>query len=434
MKSPLHLLAWFSIVAFVGLSTARLRAEAAPAALQLDDEDSLVRYALSHNLDLRVVRTEQDVAAAEVLSASALNNPVLRGEWLHVQSPANYGFGVGVEWEPPQPGVYGNGKQAARAESRAVALDFAERAADLEASVRRSYAQIAAFDQEIALASRSVETRRAVQKTVAQRVNRGAASRIELSLTAVSLAQGEQERDLLLLDRATEVANLETLLGLAPDRDLKLPPQTATSALPVSDSLTGSKHGGLELERAAIARRPLLQADAARADAAGAKASAERAKRWPWLSLQARYRRNDQSTYPDDVTLGLQLTLPVFDRNPGPIAAAEAAQREVHDLTLAHRVAITREVRILRAESVRRRELAEHYAEAIAPVLNEHAQLVKQALLGMELDLTALLSAEELVTKGGIEYLQARLAQRKAEIALSRSLGEYGKLAVGGAK
>ena len=52
---------------------------------------------------------------------------------------------------------------------------------------------------------------------------------------------------------------------------------------------------------------------------------------------------------------------------------------------------------------------------------------MKQALAGMELDLTALLAAEDLVTKGGIEYLEARLTQRKSEIALARSLGEFGR-------
>ena len=87
---------------------------------------------------------------------------------------------------------------------------------------------------------------------------------------------------------------------------------------------------------------------------------------------------------------------------------------------------------VLRAESARRREIAEHYAQTIAPVLTEHAALVKQALAGLELDLTALLTAEDLVTRGGIEYMEARLAQRKAEIALARALGEYGR--AGGTK
>ena len=125
-----------------GEKTAASRAE-------LTNEDALVRFALTHNLELRAAHWEQDIAAADVTSAAALNNPVARGEWLHVQSPANYGWGVGVEWAPPQPGVYGAGTDAARSRARAVKADFSERSADLEANVRRSYAQIAALGEEI---------------------------------------------------------------------------------------------------------------------------------------------------------------------------------------------------------------------------------------------------------------------------------------------
>ncbi|HYP77159.1 MAG TPA: TolC family protein [Polyangiaceae bacterium] len=380
--------------------------------LELTSEDALVHFALSHNPDLRSTRWEQDVVAASVTSAAALNNPTARAEWLHVQSPANYGWGVGLEWAPPQPGVYGSGKDAARAQLRAAKADFSERRADLEATVRLSYAQIAALTEEIALAEKSVETRRSVHLALKERVSHGASSRIELSMALVSLARGEQERDLLRLGRTTEITKLEALLGLPKGQALSLAPRLTSEA-------------GQE---ARAANRPQLVADAARADAADATLEAERAKRWPWLSLQARYRKRDQSTYPDDVSLGLELTLPIFDRNPGPIAAAEASRAALRDVAAAHRLTIERDVRVLRAESTRRRELAEHYAQTIAPVLAEHTALIKQALAGMELDLTSLLTAEDMVTHSGIEYVEARLAQRKAEIGLARALGEYGRV------
>jgi outer membrane protein, heavy metal efflux system len=382
---------------------------------ELTSEEALVQFALAHNPDLRAAHWDQDIAIAGVTNASTLENPTVRGEWLHVQSPANYGYGLGLQWAPPQPGVYGAGKDAARAQVRAVKADFSERRADLEASVRARYAQIGALTEEIALAEKSVETRRSVHQAIRDRVSHGASSRIELSLVAVSLARGEQERDVLLLGRATEITQLEALVGLPPGESLSLRPR-----------LLGDQ-GRKSLDARSASTRPQFQADSARIEAADSTLSAERAKRWPWLELQARYRRNDQSSYPDDVTLGLELTLPIFNQNPGPISAAEATRHAARDVAAAHRLAIERDVRVLRAESARRREIAEHYAQRIAPVLTEHAALVKQALTGMELDLTALLAAEDLVTRGGIEYMEARLAQRKAEIALARALGEYGR-------
>ncbi|MEO6598667.1 MAG: TolC family protein [Polyangiaceae bacterium] len=427
MKFIPHLLWIASTLIALGTWTAGARAEGpAPARVDLSDEDSLVRFALSNNHDLRAVRWEQDIASAGVSSASALSNPVARGEWLHVQSPSDYGWGVGLEWAPPQPGVYGAGKDAARSNVRAVKADFSERAAELEAAVRRSYAQVGALEEEIALAEQSVATRRSVHQAVKERMAHGAASRIDLSLAAVSLARGEQERDLLVLARSTEVTGLEALVGLPADRAID--PSTHAKASDAAFSVSLAP-GAASLEQRAVARRPQLQADAARADAADSTLSAEHAKRWPWLALQARFRHHDQSTYPNDVTLGLELTLPIFNQNPGPIAAAEASRRQLQDVAVAHRYSIERAVRALRTECQRRREIAEHFASSIAPVLSEHAALVKQALAGLELDLTALLTAEDLVTKGGIEYLEARLAQRKSEIALARALGEYGRAA-----
>jgi cobalt-zinc-cadmium efflux system outer membrane protein len=433
MKShcpPFRAVLFTSLLAFSVALAGSVRAQAvapAPSSVELGDEDALVRFALAHNPDLRAAHWAEDIASAGVQSASALSNPLARAEWLHVQSPSQYGWGVGLEWTPPQPGVYGSTTDAARAQVRAVKADFSERSADLEAAVRRSHAQLGALEEEIALAEKSVETRRAVQQALKERVSHGASSRIDLSLASVSLARGEQARDQLLLTRATEVAQLEALVGLPEGQRLSLEPR------PVAAPSAESK-GAVAPEPRAIAQRPQLQADAARTDAADLTLSAERARRWPWLALQARYRRHDQSTYADDVTLGVELTLPIFNQNPGPIAAAEASRRALRDVATAHRLGIERDVRILRAESARRREIAEHYALSIAPVLSEHAALVKQALAVLELDVTALLAAEDMVTNGGIEYLEARLAQRKAEIALSRSLGEYGRASAAGAK
>jgi outer membrane protein TolC len=418
--------------AVVALCVVRAFAQAAPAKVEtLADEESVVRFALAHNADLRAAHWSEDIASAGVSSAEAVSNPVARGEWLHVQAPSEYGWGVGVEWTPPQPGVYGSQKDAARARARAVKADFSEKVADLEAEVRRCYAQITAFAEEIALAEKSVDTRRAVHQAVKERMSRGAASRIDVSLAAVSLARGEQERDLLVMTRNTALARLEALIGLPATQSLDVKPSTAPAAVAPEAALVPNAGGDASLEQRAVAARPIVRADAARSDAVDAALSAERAKRYPWLELQARYRRHDQSTYPNDLTLGVAVTLPIFSQNSGPIAAAEASQREQRDIASAHRLGIERDVRVLRMESAQRQQIADHYAQAIAPVLSEHAALVKQALAGLELDLTVLLSAEDMVTRGGIEYLEARLAQRTAEIALARALGEYGRARAG---
>jgi len=419
-------------VAAEGTAVEASATETAAAPLPAADEESLVRYALAHNFELRAKLWDRDVASANVTGALALSNPVVRGEWLHVEAPEAAGWGVGLEWSPPRPGVFGAQAQAARARVRAVRADLSESAADLEGQVRTTYARILALDEELALAETSVGTRRTIQEATKQRVERGAASRIDLSLVAVSLLRGEQERDQLDLKRASAVAQLEALLGLPADNSL-----ASRLAWPGRATLAGTRSierdaQARDLVQRAIADRPILQADRARADAAREALGSESARRWPWLELQARYRRHDQSSYANDLTLGLEITLPILDGNAGPIAAATARQSQELALGAAHRLQIEHAVRALYAESARRANIADRYAESMAPVLREHALLVKAALEGQELDLMAVLAAEDMMTQGGIDYVEARLAERQAKIALARTLGQYGRSGVKG--
>ena len=407
------------------LAAAAADGETARAALPADEE-SLVRYALQHNPELQAARWSGTAADAAVTSAGALANPVVRAEWLHVQAPDDYGFGIGLEWTPPMPGVYGARREAAHAGARAAHADLEEHAAELEASVRLAYAEARVWAERLELLERSVRTRRALQEATRARMQRGAANRIDLSLASVGLARAEQEQARSALSASAAVAQIERLIGLAPEQRLQLAPPDAAPTAGGAGSAAHEPEDG-ELVRQALASRPQLQADRERQTVAEQALSAQRAKRWPWLELQARYRRHDQSAHSDDFTLGASISIPLPGHESGPIAALEADLERERTLARAHRDELQREIRTLQEERARYAEISAHYAESIAPVLSEHATLVKAALAGLELDLTALLTAEEMVTQGGLEYLQARLATRRAEIALERSLGRYGR-------
>jgi outer membrane protein TolC len=391
------------------------------------DEASLVRYALAHSPELDDARWARETADAGVMSASALASPIVRAEWLHAQSTPDYGFGVGLEWSPPAPGVFGARADAAGATARAVRADLEERAADVEASVRVAYAEISAQAQEAELRERSLATRRALRTVVETRLQHGAASRIDLSLAALGLARAEQERERARVRLGAERSRLEQLLGLPPDQAVSWPTLEPSGGIDEAAPARASSSDIAGLRQQALAARPLLRADNARAGAAEALVSAERAKRWPWLHLSVRYRQNDQSSYPNDFSVGVEISVPLPGQQAGPIAAREADLHREHALADRHRNDIQREVLEFESERARYAELAAHYAESVAPLLREHAALVQQALSGMALDAADVLAAEDMVTQGGIDYVQARLAERRAEIALERSLGRYGR-------
>ena len=102
-------------------------------------EDALVKTALANNPELRAGQWERNVAEAQVSTASALNNPVLRLEWLHAQdgdpiaqngTPSASGWAARLSWTPPQPTEWSARRAQAQARTVEVEHELLERAAD----------------------------------------------------------------------------------------------------------------------------------------------------------------------------------------------------------------------------------------------------------------------------------------------------------------
>jgi multidrug efflux system outer membrane protein len=405
---------WCSLASSTALAEPAAPATAAGAMT----EDALVTSALTHNADLRAGRWERNVAEAQVTTATALQNPVLRLEWLHAQNgdPLDTGGGARLSWTPPQPWEWSARRLQARAHTVEVEEELNERAADLELSVRSACATVDALAEQLALSTRAVETRRSIHSVIKERLERGASTRIELNAAALAVFRAEQERDAVAISRRSALLQVSALAGL---------PRGTAMDLAAAEQLTGPPRADeQELERALL-RRPLLRADAARAEQAAQAVRAEKTRSYPWISLSSlpRLRITDASNRPYDLTFSVDITLPILDTNSGRIAAAEAEQRRQEELRSAHLTSVHRDVDIARGETIRRGELVERYRTAMQPIIEEHALLLRDALMGRQLDFLALLAAEETVVRAQREEIEARLAHRKATILLARASG-----------
>jgi outer membrane protein TolC len=391
-------------------------------------EDALVASALANNPDLRAGQWEKKVAEAQVTVATAISNPVVRLEWLHAQEglpfDVNAGWGARLAWTPPQPEEWSARRSQARARTDEVGHELLERAADLEASIRTGCATADALSEQITLAERAVTTRRAIVEVIEQRVQRGASTRFELNAAALSTVRAEQERDTFTIQRETVLLQLAALAGLPPATRIDLPPAppmaTASTQAP---ALPGER----QLEMQALQLRPLFRADTARSEQARQLLRAEKTRRYPWFSFSSlpRVRYQELSkNMPWDLLFSIDVTLPIFDGNGGKIAAAEAEGRRQEDLRAAHVVTVRRDIDIARNETGKRRELLVRYRKTIDPILDEHAALLRDAMLGRQLDFLALLSAEDVILRTQKEYVDAELSYRKARIQLARASGE----------
>lgn len=385
-------------------------------------EHRAVALALLRNPSLQAFRLERGVAEGEVQAAGALSNPELRLELRHLQA-SRVGWGIGLAWEPPQPVVRSAKKAAARAHRDEVEHAIRDREWALATQVRDAYAALEHADQTARLTSDAVAVRGKLRTAVEGRLSHGGATRFDLDLAALGIADADRLAAEAKLARRHAERMLASLLGLSPDLNMSVPIEDAVvGAVPATPPLACAG-----LEDRAVASRPSVAAAAAHQIARGQQARLEHAARWPWFRFFAlpRVRRNEffGNGNETDYVLGIELKLPLLDWNTGRIRAAEAAEERAQAELVAVVDGVRREVASACADLSAQQELLRSQQERLLPVLTEHDRLMAQALRAHEVDLTAMILTEGRVLDVRLGLARTRLAVRRAQIAVERALG-----------
>jgi outer membrane protein TolC len=381
-----------------------------------------VALALAWNRDLRAFRLTRGIAEGEVVTAGRLQNPVLRTELSHLQTGdmGSFGWDLRLAWQPPQPGVLGGRKGAARAHVQEIDHEIAEREWTLACDVRAAHAQLVALDAEAKVAADTIANRRKLVTLVDQRVARGATTLLDRDLARLSLVTAERAESERQLARTVVANTLVHLLGVG------VPGGTVAVAGTIDDPAPEALlPAPAELEERALAARPALAAASAHYRVTEETLRAETAARWPWFAFSAapRVRRNETFSATTDVTVGVDLVFPILDSNVGNVKSATAARQ----MARADAVGLLAETRsaIARAlsEIAAQRALLHRLKTEIAPLLEEHDRLLALAARAAELDLPSMVASEDLVLRARTEVIVAELALRKGEIALERAVG-----------
>lgn len=411
------LLHWPHLGTAAALAPALAPALSVPAPEGALDEDQAVTAALQGNPQLRALRKERGVAEGQIVSSTALRNPTLRLDLLHVQAAAGLGFGAGLSWTPPQPVTLLAQRATARAHLDEVGHTIAEREWALAGAVRLCHATLVELLSQQRLTSEALALRRRVVDLMRARVNQGGATRLELNLAELAALRIQREIDDLALRRVRAQGELRGLLGVASTSEvpLRLPASLPSGDEPLPDAAA--------LWAQALTVRPALRAARARVSGAAQVVRAEESRRWPWLQLSGRYRHNGSNTYRDDLQLTMELTVPVLNQNAGPLQVARAARdRDQADLD-AQAQALQQALFAVCAELAVQRDILQRLQREQLPVLAEHERLMQAALQGAEVDLVTLLSSEEAVLRGRREHSEVRLQYRRLWLTLQTAVG-----------
>ena len=401
---------WQPLIIFIGvalLGGVSLGAHAAGLTLE-----EVVGIAIRDNKDIQAARYAVEAARARLLQAGLLPNPRLdlsKKSDSIFNNEGEYTTNVGLSQQFPIAGRIARQKDVAQADVALALAEINEAERKLAGDVATGFYRILALDRQIEVRDRLIGIDQKLAEATRNRFRAAEVSELDVNTAQLELQRLNQERALLLSQRATQLAQLNQLLGQPAAEPLAL-----DNTLPTNEPLPSL----MEAQQRALVLRPdmrfaLLTADRTRADQALA-----RAQRWEDWTVGVGVEQSRlvvQGAPPQDRgrTLGLTLSipLPLLNRSQGRIAetAAAGAQAEVRIEAL--KLSIGNEVATAYAEAERLRTVVQQYQQDILPVSDRNVRLAQQ---GYDQGLVSIL-----------EVIQAQRQQSELNISYLNVLDQY---------
>lgn len=302
-----------------------LRHEIAPWPPKAWSFPVLTLVAFYYHPDLDVARAQWGVASAGIVTAGGRPNPSVG---LAPQYDANAASGIspwtlGFSFDIPleTAGKRGYRVDQAKHLSEAARLNIASVAWQVRSRLRARLLDLYAAGQTEDLLARQRSVHEEIVKLLEQRLSYGEASQPDVTQARISLAQTSLSLRNAQRQKAEARVQLADALGL---------PVSALDAVNLSfDLLNGFsstvKSLLADVQRRALFNRPDILGALAEYAASQSALQLEIAKQYPDIHIGPGYSW-DQGE--NKWSVGLSLTLPVFNQNQGPIAEAEARRTD----------------------------------------------------------------------------------------------------------
>ncbi|MBE2250124.1 MAG: TolC family protein, partial [Myxococcus sp.] len=354
-----------------------LMAGGAPTTL----EEALALVA-QNNVELRVARSEVEVARASVSLAHDWEMPELRVQFNDAQEVPTGAFTwyTGVSWRPPNPWVWTNGGAQAGLKVRQAELELAAQHWRVLRDVRLAWLDLSGAAAHAALARRAMGLRGQLLAVMRRRLERGGATQVEVNLAQLAETEARQDVARFEGNGLKASAAVAWLVGAAVTPIPSPMPETRPT-LPSLASLASL--------RDRLEQHPSLEALRVRVDAGRAAVRLEGARRLPWPEVQLRLRQQLAETpIRNDVQLGLTVPLAITPAPKIDVAQAQVVRAQAqYDAEHAQRSA---ELEILTARAEGLLERWESFELDYRATLTSHQVLQARVLADDSLDPTLL--------------------------------------------
>ncbi len=394
---------------------------ALPEGVMLDDglsEDEAVAVALWNNAQLHTDLAALGLARADLLDAGLLRNPILQivlplGPYRQFESLLNFPFEV--FWQRRKRVA------AASAELERVAVSLEQNALNLMRDVRLTYIDLWLVGQRARLAEEAVRVRGQIVRLTNVRLRVGDIGDIEA--TAARLDESLAVEQVVRLRREVAIAQnrLRQWLGMNAEMqftlsDTKVDPVVIQAALKSDKSFSPD-----ELLKLAIASRPDLRAAELAMEGAAKRAKWEQS-RIATLAGLLNFKQGEGVGF--SPRPGLLAELPIFNRNQGGIARADAEVERAAWQYLAVQQRIAGEVQEAFNQYQQARESLTIWQTQVMSQAAENARLSERAFNQGDQSYLFVLDAVRRVVDVRVREVELRADLQRAAAQLARSIGQ----------
>jgi cobalt-zinc-cadmium efflux system outer membrane protein len=277
--------------------------------------------------------------------------------------------------------------------------------------VRRTFFDVLRRDGELGILQENLALVESFRKVVALQVQVGEAASLELVRADAEISSARAQVNAARIRRISALAAFRAAVGA---------PLSAQISLAGEPDLPSMLPPFEKISQAAIERHPLVRLARIEKLRAQSRISFEKALRLPQPALRADYER-----YPDvpNYRIGIDISLPFWNRRAGPIAEAAAAFREAAANEELRRI----ELLAALEGAYRRLEEAEEqmraYEKGVLPEAEAALKAAQTAFQLGERGILEVLDAQRLLRTARVEYLNVRFDRQAALIDLDELQG-----------
>jgi cobalt-zinc-cadmium efflux system outer membrane protein len=333
------------------------------------DLQTLSLAALYFNPELDAARARITESQAALVTAAARPNPTFS---IAPGIPSPYLLTLDLSIPLETAGKRGYRIQAARSLDQAARFDLADAAWHVHSEVRAAMLACLIATEVLAVLRSEAAVREDQVKILEQMVSSGELPRLGLDVARIELSKIRVAASTAQGDAAEAKATLAAAIGIpqAALAEVRFSRQ-GLNALPSQNSLS------LEaIERDAVLNRLDVRRALAQYAAAESALQLEIARQRPDVNIGPGYTYEEKHSF---FTVGLSTVLPIFNRNQGPIAEAEAHRQEAAAVFLETQAqVIAKSERALARYTAALEELTE--AERGVKLLQDQRQAIEQSV------------------------------------------------------